>query len=163
MCRLLKQEKTDDGYRVKGIVDGETRVGIFSRRAKLFPKVFTLWRTNAEKRVAELEQESKYWKKKPTPLKKKTTNSKSNSAWTPATRPTLLKSLNRMRFSSIDLGTNTCLLLIAEKDETSRRDHACGERSLHDCEARARRGRGSARFIPMRWKERWRPCENIPL
>lgn len=63
--QVIEAEKTDDGqYRVKGIVDGETRVGTFSPNSETFSEGYYSLAHEREKRVAELEQEVKYWKEK---------------------------------------------------------------------------------------------------
>lgn len=63
--QVIEAEKTDDGqYRVKGIVDGETRVGTFSAESETFSEGYYSLAHEREKRVAELEQEVKYWKEK---------------------------------------------------------------------------------------------------
>jgi hypothetical protein len=63
--QVTEAEKTDDGmYRVKGIVDGETRVGVFSPETETFSEGYYSLSHEREKRVAELEQEVKYWKEK---------------------------------------------------------------------------------------------------
>lgn len=63
--QVTEAEKTSDGqYRVKGIVDGETRVGTFDPNSETFSEGYYSLAHEREKRVAELEQESKYWKEK---------------------------------------------------------------------------------------------------
>src|SRR5580704_10893782 len=68
--QVIEAEKTDDGYRVKGIVDGETRVGVFSPDSETFSEGYYSLAHEKEKRVAELEQEVKYWKEKADALDK---------------------------------------------------------------------------------------------
>ncbi len=69
--QVLDAEKTDDGsYRVKGIVDGETRVGNFNPDTENFSEGYYSLAHEKGKRVAELEQESKYWKEKAEALEK---------------------------------------------------------------------------------------------
>jgi hypothetical protein len=61
--QVISAEKTDDGtYRVKGIVDGETRVGQFSPQSETFSEGYYSVAHEREKRIAELEQQVKYWK-----------------------------------------------------------------------------------------------------
>jgi hypothetical protein len=63
--QVVEAEKTDDGlYRVKGIVDGETRVGTFNPDTENFSEGYYSLAHEKGKRVAELEQEVKYWKEK---------------------------------------------------------------------------------------------------
>src|SRR3954464_11818996 len=62
--QVIDAEKTDDGYRVKGIVDGETRVGVFNPDTETFSEGYYSLAHERNKRVAELEQEVKYWKEK---------------------------------------------------------------------------------------------------
>ena len=63
--QVIEAEKTGDGtYRVKGIVDGETRVGTYSPESETFSEGFYSLAHEREKRIAELEQEVKYWKEK---------------------------------------------------------------------------------------------------
>lgn len=63
--QVVEAEKTDDGtYRVKGIVDGDTRVGIFSPESETFSEGYYSLAHERQKRIAQLEQEVKYWKEK---------------------------------------------------------------------------------------------------
>jgi hypothetical protein len=63
--QVIEAEKADGGlYRVKGIVDGETRVGTFNPDTETFSEGYYSLAHEREKRIAELEQESKYWKEK---------------------------------------------------------------------------------------------------
>ncbi|MGK5084142.1 hypothetical protein WDW37_12670 [Bdellovibrionota bacterium FG-1] len=63
--QVIEAEKTDDGqFRVKGIVDGETRVGTFNPDTETFSEGYYSLSHEREKRIAELEQEVKYWKEK---------------------------------------------------------------------------------------------------
>lgn len=69
--QVIEAEKAEDGnYRVKGIVDGETRVGMFSPASETFSEGFYSLAHERSKRIAELEQESKYWKEKAESLEK---------------------------------------------------------------------------------------------
>ena len=69
--QVVEAEKVDGGnYRVKGIVDGETRVGVFSPESETFSEGYYSLAHEREKRIAELEQESKYWKEKADALEK---------------------------------------------------------------------------------------------
>jgi uncharacterized protein YceK len=61
--QVLDAEKSDGGkYRVKGIVDGETRVGEFDPSTDSFSEGFYASAHEKQKRIAELEEEVKYWK-----------------------------------------------------------------------------------------------------
>ena len=60
--QVIEAEKTDDGYRVKGIVDGETRVGVFNPDTETFSEGYYSLAKERDKHIAELEQEVKYWK-----------------------------------------------------------------------------------------------------
>ena len=63
--QVVEAEKIENGqYRVKGIVDGETRVGTFSPESETFSEGYYSLAQERNKRVAELEQELKYWKEK---------------------------------------------------------------------------------------------------
>lgn len=63
--QVISAEKTDDGtYRVKGIIDGETRVGQFSPESETFSEGYYSVAHEREKRIAELEQQVKYYKDK---------------------------------------------------------------------------------------------------
>jgi hypothetical protein len=69
--QVIEAEKDADGnYRVKGIVDGETRVGTFNPDSENFSEGYYSLAHEKTKRVAELEQESKYWKEKAGDLEK---------------------------------------------------------------------------------------------
>jgi hypothetical protein len=69
--QVIEAEKTDDGtYRVKGIVDGETRVGNFSPNTETFSEGYYSLAHERNRRIAELEQELKYWKEKSEGLEK---------------------------------------------------------------------------------------------
>lgn len=60
--QVIEAEKTDDGYRVKGLVDGETRVGVFNPETETFSEGYYSLAKERDKRIAELEQEVKYYK-----------------------------------------------------------------------------------------------------
>lgn len=69
--QVIEAEKAEGGtYRVKGIVDGETRVGIFNPESETFSEGYYSLAQERNKRIAELEQESKYWKEKTENLEK---------------------------------------------------------------------------------------------
>jgi hypothetical protein len=69
--QVIDADKGDDGmYRVKGIVDGETRVGTFDPNTETFSEGYYSLAHEREKRIAELEQEVKYWKEKSDSLDK---------------------------------------------------------------------------------------------
>lgn len=61
--QVIEAEKADGGmYRVKGIVDGETRVGMFNPDTETFSEGYYSLASERNRRIAELEQEVKYWK-----------------------------------------------------------------------------------------------------
>ena len=63
--QVIEAEKADDGkFRVKGIVDGETRVGLFNPDTETFSEGYYSMAHEKTKRVAELEQEVRYWKER---------------------------------------------------------------------------------------------------
>lgn len=63
--QVIEAEKGDGGtFRVKGIVDGETRTGVFNPDTENFSEGYYSLAHEKGKRVAELEQEVKYWKEK---------------------------------------------------------------------------------------------------
>ena len=63
--QVIEAEKADDGmYRVKGLIDGETRVGMFNPETENFSEGYYSLAHERSKRIAELEQEVKYWKDK---------------------------------------------------------------------------------------------------
>src|SRR4051812_43692658 len=63
--QVIEAEKADDGnFRVKGIVDGETRVGLFNPNTETFSEGYYSLASERNRRIAELEQEVKYWKEK---------------------------------------------------------------------------------------------------
>lgn len=63
--QVVEAEAGEGGtYRVKGIVDGETRVGTFNPESETFSEGYYSLAHERNKRVAELEQEVKYWKEK---------------------------------------------------------------------------------------------------
>jgi hypothetical protein len=69
--QVVEAEAADDGlYRVKGIVDGETRVGMFNPETETFSEGYYSLAHERSKRIAELEQEVKYWKEKAEKLDK---------------------------------------------------------------------------------------------
>lgn len=69
--QVIEAEKADGGlYRVKGIVDGETRVGTFNPETETFSEGYYGLAQERNKRIAELEQESKYWKERADSLEK---------------------------------------------------------------------------------------------
>ena len=71
--QVTDAEKADDGMiRVKGIVDGESRVGMFNPDTENFSEGFYSLAHEKTRRVAELEQEVKYWKEKYDDLEKQT-------------------------------------------------------------------------------------------
>ncbi len=68
--QVIEAEKADGGYRVKGIVDGETRVGLFNPDTETFSEGYYSLAHERNKKIAELEQEVKYWKEKAEGLEK---------------------------------------------------------------------------------------------
>ena len=69
--QVTQADKTDDGkYHVKGIVDGETREGLFDPNAETFSEGYYALAHEREKHIAEVEQEAKYWKERADSLEK---------------------------------------------------------------------------------------------
>jgi hypothetical protein len=69
--QVVEAEEAEDGnFRVKGIVDGETRVGLFNPKTETFSEGFYSLSHERSRRIAELEQEVKYWKEKSESLEK---------------------------------------------------------------------------------------------
>ncbi len=69
--QVIEAEKADDGmWRVKGMIDGETRVGMFNPETETFSEGYYSLAHERSKRIAELEQEVKYWKEKAEGLEK---------------------------------------------------------------------------------------------
>lgn len=64
------EEDENGGFRVKGIVDGETRVGVFNPETETFSEGYYSLAKERDKRIAELEQQVKYWKEKTESLEK---------------------------------------------------------------------------------------------
>ena len=69
--QVIEAEKGDGGtYRVKGIVDGETRLGTFNPDTENFSEGYYSLAHERSKKIAELEQEAKYWKDRADTLEK---------------------------------------------------------------------------------------------
>lgn len=69
--QVIEAESAEGGnYRVKGIVDGETRVGVFNPDTETFSEGYYSLAHERNKRIAELEQEVKYLKEKVEGLEK---------------------------------------------------------------------------------------------
>lgn len=69
--QVVEAEKADGGtWRVRGIVDGETRVGTFNPETETFSEGYYSLAHERSKKIAELEQEAKYWKEKAEGLEK---------------------------------------------------------------------------------------------
>ena len=69
--QVVEAESIDGGqFRVRGIVDGETRVGVFSPQSETFSEGYYSLAAERNKKIAELEQELKYWKEKADALEK---------------------------------------------------------------------------------------------
>jgi len=69
--QVVEAEKADGNtWRVRGIVDGETRVGVFSPDTETFSEGYYSLASERNKKIAELEQENKYWKEKADALEK---------------------------------------------------------------------------------------------
>ena len=69
--QVVDAEPAGDGmWRVKGMIDGETRVGMFNPETESFSEGFYTMAKEKERRVAELEQEVKYYKEKSESLEK---------------------------------------------------------------------------------------------
>ncbi len=63
--QVIEAEKADDGmYRVKGLVDGETRVGMYNPETETFSEGYYSLAHERNRKIAELEQEVKFWKEK---------------------------------------------------------------------------------------------------
>jgi hypothetical protein len=60
--QVIEAEKVDDGWRVKGLVDGETRTGVFNPETETFSEGYYSLAKERDKHIAELEQEVKYYK-----------------------------------------------------------------------------------------------------
>jgi hypothetical protein len=69
--QVTEATKTDDGkYRVKALVDGETRVGIYDPKTENFDEGFYSLAYEKTKKVAELEEENRYLKDRVEKLEK---------------------------------------------------------------------------------------------
>lgn len=69
--QVIEAEKADNGmWRVKGIVDGETRTGLFNPETESFNEGLYGLSQERGRKIAELEQEVKYWKEKAESLEK---------------------------------------------------------------------------------------------
>jgi len=69
--QVIEAEKADgNSWRVRGIVDGETRVGTFNPESETFSEGYYSLAHERNKKIAELEQEAKYWKERAESLEK---------------------------------------------------------------------------------------------
>ena len=69
--QVVDAVKVDDGkYRVKAMVDGESRVGLFNPETENFDEGFYSLSHERGKKIAELEEESRYLKDKVEKLEK---------------------------------------------------------------------------------------------
>ncbi len=69
--QVVEAESIEGGqFRVRGIVDGETRVGVFSPQSETFSEGYYSLAAERNKKIAEIEQELKYWKEKAEALEK---------------------------------------------------------------------------------------------
>lgn len=69
--QVVEAESAGDGmYRVKGMIDGETRVGMFNPETETFSEGYYSLAHERNRKIAELEQEVKYWKEKSENLEK---------------------------------------------------------------------------------------------
>ncbi len=69
--QVTQAEEAEDGqFRVKGLVDGEERVGLFNPESETFSEGYYTVAKEKGRKVAELEQEVKYWKEKADALEK---------------------------------------------------------------------------------------------
>ncbi len=69
--QVVEAEAIDGGqFRVRGIVDGESRVGVFSPKSETFSEGYYSLAAERNKKIAEIEQELKYWKEKADALEK---------------------------------------------------------------------------------------------
>jgi hypothetical protein len=63
--QVIEAESIEDGkWRVRGLVDGESRVGVFSPDSETFSEGYYSLAHERNKKIAELEQEVRYWKEK---------------------------------------------------------------------------------------------------
>ena len=68
---VVEAEKMDGGqFRVKGLVDGETRVGVFNPETETFSEGYYSLAHERNKKIAELEEEVKYYREKSEGLEK---------------------------------------------------------------------------------------------
>lgn len=69
--QVTEAVKVEDGkYRVKALVDGETRVGVYDPKTESFDEGFYSLAHEKTKKVAELEEENRYLKDKAEKLEK---------------------------------------------------------------------------------------------
>lgn len=69
--QVVEAESIEDGkFRVRGIVDGQNRVGVFNPKTESFSEGYYSLSKEKEKKIAELEQEVTYWKDKFNTLEK---------------------------------------------------------------------------------------------
>lgn len=68
---VVEAEKMEGGqFRVKGLVDGETRVGVFNPETETFSEGYYSLAHERNKKIAELEEEVKYYREKSESLEK---------------------------------------------------------------------------------------------
>ena len=68
---VIEAEKIEGGqFRVKGLVDGETRVGVFNPETETFSEGYYSLAHERNKKIAELEEEVKYYKERSEALEK---------------------------------------------------------------------------------------------
>jgi len=69
--QVTSAEEAEGGmFRIKGMVDGEERVGLFNPENESFSEGYYTVAKEKGRKVAELEQEVKYWKEKSDALEK---------------------------------------------------------------------------------------------
>ena len=68
---VVEAEKIEGGqFRVKGLVDGETRVGVFNPETETFSEGYYSLAHERNKKIAELEEEVKYYRERSESLEK---------------------------------------------------------------------------------------------
>lgn len=68
---VIEAERIEGGqFRVKGLVDGETRVGVFNPETETFSEGYYSLAHERNKKIAELEEEVKYFKERAEALEK---------------------------------------------------------------------------------------------
>ncbi len=69
--QVVEASKGDDGlYHVKGIVDGETRIGVYDPKSETFSEGYYSLAHERGGKIAELQEDVKYWKQRADDLEK---------------------------------------------------------------------------------------------